>query len=101
MYKTIYLQGISPVIDDLLPPRESTSDRPDPYQKPKKKNSNTAFRTLMARGSNIQAAKVSPTNQRQVKQCRGMKFSSEFYYNPLLLRLPEPATVLISDEVWK
>lgn len=37
MYKSIYLQGTSPVFDTLLPPRESTSDRPDAYQKRKKK----------------------------------------------------------------
>lgn len=36
MYKRIYLQGTSPVFDTLLPPTESTSHRPDTYQKRKK-----------------------------------------------------------------
>lgn len=48
MYKSIYLQGTSPVFDTLLPPRESTSDRPDTYQKRKKKTKQQAFRTLIA-----------------------------------------------------
>lgn len=47
MYKSIYLQGTSPVFDTLLPPRESTSDRPDAYQK-QKKTKQKAFRTLIA-----------------------------------------------------
>lgn len=100
MYKSIYLQGTSPVFDTLLPPRESTSDRPDAYQKRKKKKKQNSkpLEHLQPSGSNIQAAKVPPMNQRQVKpeekgstyeasmqfECSDRKFSVEgilFYFD--------------------